>query len=153
MLEKRHREDMNRAQSEINNKISRTFKSKEALNLEYQIQKLARKQRYKEAALLKKKLSRLVDQEEEEFQRQALLQYNLLIENYKKKLEVDRFVLEQKLNRQKEELLAKRDNDFNTIHYKFNVFREKQEQIHKQQLLQKNKDLKNFNPCSNFVAK
>lgn len=43
MLEKKHIDDMSKAHNEINSKISRSFKSKETLNLEYQIQKLAQK--------------------------------------------------------------------------------------------------------------
>ncbi len=125
--------------------------SKDVLNTEYQIRKLVKKQRYKEAAILQKKLHKLRMKCEMKGAEETNDKIRKLLENLIKKQENDRMAIELKLNLQRDELLSTREKEFDAIHSKFNVFREKLESNHNNEFLAKQKDLKSFNPSSNHL--
>lgn len=88
-LEKRHLEELYNYDREIRSKLNTLQKSKDILNLEYQIEKLVKKQRYKEAALMKKKLNKIMDTCIEKNRRRAETKLKNLMENLMKKQDAD----------------------------------------------------------------
>lgn len=118
--------------------------------MEFKMKNLVKGQRYKEAANLKKKINKLLEESNEEYMRKINFQYRILQENFMKKINNDKLVLEQRLKSEREDLLTRREEDMEMLLQKFKIYREKQEQQHKQELIQKSKELKNFNPCSNY---
>lgn len=70
--------------------MDRYQKNKEILNIEYKIQKLVKDQRYKEAAILKKKMNKIIENSFLNQKREAGRKYRILFENHLKKLENDK---------------------------------------------------------------
>ena len=59
---------------------------------------------------------------------------------------------EKKINTEREELLKIREKDFDKLHSKFKVFREKLENNHTSDFIWEEKRLRTFNPSSNHLA-
>lgn len=95
-------------------------------------------------------MNRIIEKNLQKQRREADRKYRILFENHLKKLENDKQILEHKLLSEKEDLIARKDEDFKKLHDKYKVFRDKQDQNHKQELIIKQRELKNFNPCSNY---
>lgn len=145
-------EERNKYENDLRQHINSVGKATpKILNIEYQIQKCVKKQRYNEAAIMQKKLEKLYMA----FHSKNNAKYNEkirnLMDNLLKKQEKERINIEQKLNSQRNELFAIRESEFEKIHSKFNVFRDKLEANHNNEFLQQQKALKNFNPCSNYL--
>ena len=124
----------------------------EVLNLEFQIEKMVRIQKYNEAAHLQKKLEKLRNSCMEKIGRSTEDKMRLLMENFVKKHETELMAVEARLNSERDELLAMREKDFENLNAKFKVYREKLESNHNTEVNRKEKDLRSFNPSSNFLV-
>ena len=71
----------------------------------------------------------------------------------KKKHENELFALEKKINIGKEEMIKAREKDFESIHLKFKVLKERREKQQRQERIIEEKRLKQFKPCSKFLFK
>jgi hypothetical protein len=123
------------------------------LNLRFQIQKLVKNQRYVEAAHLKKKLNELEGKNHETNTRREIDKREHKFLHLKKKHENELMALEKKINIGKEEMIKAREKDFESIHLKFKVLKEKREKRHRQELIAEEKRLKRFKPCSKYLFK
>ena len=70
-----------------------------------------------------------------------------------KKHENELFALEKKINIGKEEMIKAREKDFESIHLKFKVLKEKKEKQHRQEMIIEEKRLKRFKPSSKYLFK
>ena len=126
--------------------------SSEILNMEYQVQMLVRDQRYNEAGNLLKRLeiqkntclNKISDKTDEKIRN--------LLETMIKRHENELLVIEKRLNSDREELLKMREKDFETVHSKFKIFREKLETNHNADYIKEERRLKTFNASSNSLA-
>lgn len=75
-----------------------------------------------------------------------------LLETMVKRHENELLVIEKRLNSDREELLKMREKDFEMIHSKFRIFREKLETNHNADYIKEEKRLKSFNPSANYLA-
>jgi alpha-mannosidase len=123
------------------------------LNLRFQIEKLVKNQRYIEAAQMKKKLSVLEDKNQVTNTRREIEKHENKFIYLKKKHENELFALEKKINIGKEEMIKAREKDFESIHLKFKVLKEKKEKFHRHERIMEEKRLKQFKPCSKYLFK
>ena len=102
-------------EKKIKNKLQKEFKNKEILNMEFKMKNLVKGQRYKEAANLKKKILKMQEDSNEQYMRKINLQYRILQENFMKKINNDKLVLEQRLKSEREDLLTRREEDMEML--------------------------------------
>jgi len=124
----------------------------EVLNLEYQIERLVKDQRYTEAAQLQKKLEKLRREAEVRIHGKTEDKIKLLLENLIKKHETELLAVEARLNAERDTLLGAREKEFEALHTKFRVFREKLEKNHAAEFNREERALKGFKPSSNYLA-
>jgi len=124
----------------------------EVLNLEYQIARLVADQRYSEAAQLQKKLEKTRRDAELKIHGRTEDKIKLLLENLIKKHETELLAVEARLNAERDTLLAAREKEFEALHTKFRVFREKLEKNHAGEFNREERALKTFKPSSNHLA-
>ena len=74
------------------------------------------------------------------------------MESFNKKHENELVAIEKRLNSDREELLRMREKDFEKVHSKFRVFREKLDNNHNADFIREEKKLKTFNPSANYLA-
>ena len=104
-----------------------------------------------EAAQLQKKLGILENKNQETNTRREIDKREHKFLQLKKKHENELMALEKKINIGKEEMIKAREKDFESIHLKFKVLKEKREKQHRQELIAEEKRLKQFKPCSKFL--
>ena len=124
----------------------------EILNMEYQVQMLVRNQRYTEAGNL---LKRLEDQKNiclNKINDKTDEKIRIMLENVVKRHENELLVIEKRLNADREELLKMREKDFELVHSKFKIFRDKLENNHNSDFNKEEKRLKSFNPSANYLV-
>ena len=124
----------------------------EVLNLEYQIEKMVKDQRYTEAAQMQKKLDKLKRESEMKIHQKTENKIRSLLENLIKKHETELLAVESRLNTERDNLLLAREKDFESVHSKFKVFREKLENNHNTEFNREEKTLKGFKASSNYLA-
>lgn len=124
----------------------------EVLNLEYQIERLVRDQRYTEAAQLQKKLEKSKRDAELKIHGKTEDKIKLLLENLIKKHETELLAVEARLNAERDTLLGAREKEFEGLHTKFRVFREKLEKNHAAEFNREERALKTFKASSNYLA-
>lgn len=124
----------------------------EVLNLEYQIERLVKDQRYTEAAQLQKKLEKSRREAEVRIHGKTEDKIKLLLENLIKKHETELLAVEARLNAERDTLLGAREKEFEALHTKFRVFREKLEKNHAAEFNREERALKGFKPSSNHLA-
>lgn len=124
----------------------------EVLNLEYQIEKMVKDQRYTEAAQLQKKLDKLKRESEMKIHKKTEDKIRTLLENLIKKHETELVAIESRLNTDRDNLLLSREKEFENLHSKFKVFREKLENNHNTEFNREEKALKGFKASSNYLA-
>jgi len=124
----------------------------EVLNLEFQIEKMVKDQRYTEAAQMQKKLEKLRRDSENKIQKKTEDKIKILLENLIKKHETELLAVESRLNAERDNLLITREKDFENLHAKFKVFREKLENNHNTEFNKEEKALKGFKASSNYLA-
>lgn len=71
----------------------------------------------------------------------------------RKKHENELMALEKKINIGKEEMIKAREKDFEGIHLKFKVLKEKKEKEQKQEVINEERRLKMFKPTSKYMLK
>jgi hypothetical protein len=125
--------------------------SPSVLNLEFQIEKMVRKQRYHEAALLQKRLEKERGVCMEKIGKDTEEKMRNLLENFIKRHETELHAVEVRLNSERDELLTMREKDFENLNNKFKVYREKLESNHNTEINREEKNLRSFNPSSNFL--
>lgn len=108
---------------------------------------------YVEAAQLKKKLNILEEKNQITNTRREIDKRENMFLQLKKKHENELMALEKKINIGKEEMIKAREKDFESIHLKFKVLKEKKEKQHRHELIAEEKRLKRFKPCSKFLFK
>lgn len=123
------------------------------LNLRFQIEKLVKNQRYMEAAQLQKKLGQLEEKNQVANTRREIDKHENKFIFLKKKHENELFALEKKINIGKEEMIKAREKDFESIHLKFKVLKERKEKQQRQERIVEEKRLKQFKPCSKYLFK
>lgn len=124
----------------------------EVLNLEYQIEKMVKDQRYTEAAQLQKKLDKAKKEAEMKIQQKTEDKIKSLLENLIKKHETELQAVESRLNTERDVILTSREKEFESLHSKFRVFREKLEKNHTNEFNKEDKALKGFKASSNYLA-
>ncbi len=149
----RQAEEVGRFEADVKQSIPQQGRfSPEILNLEYQIEKLVKDQRYNEAGILQKRLDQLKNDCLNKINTKTEEKIRNLIENMNKRHENELTALEKRLNSDRDELLKMREKDFEKAHSKFRVFREKLENNHTADFIKEEKKLKTFNPSSNYLA-
>jgi len=127
--------------------------SPEVLNLEYQIARLVKDQRYKEAHGLQRKADE---------QRAKCLKKNESLINQRKNNKVDHFLQKQeyemqalcyKIDTGREELIKAREKDYQKLVSKYRVLRENLDDTQIMDYHKTEKTLKNFKPSSNLFNK
>lgn len=124
----------------------------DVLNLEFQIEKMVKDQRYTEAAQLQKKLDKQRREAEMKIHQKTEEKIKSLLENLIKKHETELQAVEARLNAERDVLLTSREKEFENIHSKFKVFREKLEKNHTNEFNREEKTLKGFKASSNYLA-
>lgn len=150
----RQREDLGKKEVQLKEQMPKIDRmTPEVLNVMYQIEKLAKDQRYHEAHNLKKKLERLQNDALQRNEGVADKRIRTLLENFIKTQETEFKNLQLKLESGREEMLKTREIDYRRIVSKYRVYRENLEdnQALTKQRLQK--ELKSFKPSSNFLSK
>jgi len=149
----RQAEEMIRFEAEIKQNMPQQGRfSPEILNLEYQVEKLVKDQRYNEAGNLQKRLDQLKNDCINKINSKTEDKIRNLLENMNKRHENELIALEKRLNSDRDELLKMREKDFEKVHSKFRVFREKLDNNHNADFIKEEKKLKTFNPSSNYLA-
>jgi len=152
-IRNRQTEDLNHLQNDLRQNIPQQGRmSSEVLNLEFQIEKLVKDQRYTEAGHLKKRLDVLRNGCIDKINMKTEDKIRNILENSIKRHETELVVIEKRLNSDRDSLLKQREKEFERIHSKFKVFREKLENNHTSDFIREEKKLKNFNPSSNNLA-
>ncbi len=126
--------------------------SPEVLNLEFQIECLVKDQRYNEAGNLQKRLDMLKNECLHKINIKTDEKVRNLVENLNKRHVNELTAIEMRLNSDREKLLKMREKDFERVHSKFKVYREKLENNHNIDFISEEKKLKSFNPSSNQLA-
>jgi hypothetical protein len=146
-------EEFNRFEEEVKQNMPQQGRfSPEILNLEYQIEKLVKDQRYNEAGNLQKRLDMLKNNCINKINSKTEDKIRNLLENVNKKHENELIALEKRQNSERDELLKMREKEFEKVHSKFRVFREKLDNNHNSDFIREEKKLKTFNPSSNYLA-
>jgi hypothetical protein len=149
----RQAEEMIRFENDLKQNIPQQGRmSSEVLNLEFQIEKMVKDQRYTEAGHLQRRLETLKNDCLQKINQKTEDKVRNLLENYNKRHENELTVIEKRLNSERDELLKMREKDFERVHSKFKVFREKLESNHTADFIREQKKLKTFNPSSNQFA-
>lgn len=123
----------------------------QVIKLRFQINKLVKAQEYIEAAYLKKKLVKLEEKNELRNTRQEISKRESTFLKIKKRHENELLALEKKINLGKEEMIKARESDFESIHLKFKVLKEKREKKQKSEMIIEKKRLRSFKPSSNHL--
>lgn len=76
-----------------------------------------------------------------------------IIETLAKKNYTELTALEKRLLADREDLLKVREKELEKVNSKFKVFRIKLENNHNTDFIKEEKRLRNFNPCSNYLAR
>lgn len=124
----------------------------EVLNLQYQIERLVRDQRYTEAAQLQRQLEKARREAELRIHGKTEDKIKLLLENLIRRHETELLAAEARLNAERDALLGAREKDFEALHTKFRVFREKLEKNHAAELIREERALRAFRASSNLLA-
>ena len=106
-----------------------------------------------EAAHLKKKLAVLEEKNHITNTRREIDKRENKFLQLKKKHENELLALEKKINIGKEEMIRAREKDFESIHLKFKVLKEKKEKQHRHEMIIEEKRLKRFKPSSKYMFK
>jgi hypothetical protein len=123
----------------------------QVINLRFQIEKLVKSQQYIQAAHLKKKLIKLEEKNHNQNTRREINKRENKFLYLKKKHENELHALEKKINIGKEEMIKAREKDFESIHLKFKVLKEKKEKQHRHEMIVEEKRLKGFKPSSKYL--
>lgn len=152
-MQEKQNEDLQKYEEELKHNMPMVGRMPpEVLNLEFQIERLARDQRYNEAANLQKRFDKLKQEADNKMYHKTEDKIKLLLENLIKKHETELISLESRLNTERDNLLLAREKDFENIHSKFKIFREKLENNHNTEFNKEEKILKGFKASSNNLA-
>jgi nitrate/nitrite-specific signal transduction histidine kinase len=147
-IQKNHQEQYADLEERLGKKVNLNRKTKEILNLEYQLSVLINEKRYREAASIKKKILLKIEEAKAKNENQIKVSLKNQLQNLLKKQEQEKLASETKFISIRNELFSQREKDFETIHSKFNVFREKLEGNHSQEMMFKKKELRIFKAIS-----
>ena len=152
-IQERHGEEIEKYENDLKQNMPIVGRmSTEVLNYEYQIEQLAKDQRYNEAAVLQKKLDKARMSSHVKINYKTEEKIRNLLEGYIKKQENEIMVLEQRLNKERDDVLKNREKELEATHSKYKVYREKLESNHNSEFIKEEKKLKKFNPSSNYLA-
>lgn len=110
-------------------------------------------QKYLEAAEMKKKLKILEEKNEDTNTKREIYKRENKFIQLTKKHETELFALEKKIKIGKKEMIKAREKDFESIHLKFKVLKEKNEKKQRKKRLSEEKRLKRFRPCSKYMIR
>merc|ERR1712166_144469 len=127
--------------------------SPEVLNLEYQIERLVKDQRYKEAHGLQKKCEDLKQKCMSKIDTATESRKQHKIEHFLQKQEYEMQALIYKIDTGREELIKAREKDYQKLVSKYRVLRENMDDTQIMQYHQSEKKMKSFNPSSNLKSK
>lgn len=151
--QERQREELTKFEEMLTQSIPQQGRfSPEILNIEYQVQMLVRDQRYNEAGNLLKRLESLKSQCLNKISDKTDEKIRNMLESMVKRHENELLVIEKRLNSDREELLKMREKDFEMVHSKFRIFRDKLEKNHNSDYIKEDRRLKSFNPSANYLA-
>jgi len=127
--------------------------SPEVLNLEYQIERLVKDQRYKEAHGLQKKCEDLKQKCMSKIDTATESRKQHKIEHFLQKQEYEMQALIYKIDTGREELIKAREKDYQKLVSKYRVLRENLDDTQILEFQKTEKTLKNFKPSSNLFNK
>ena len=151
--QERQRDELLRFEGDLRQNLPQQGRfSPEVLNLQYQVEQLVKDQRYNEAGFLQRRLDVLKNECLVRMGQKTEDKIRNLVEHVGRRHENELVAIEKRLNSDREELLKMREKDFERIHSKFRVFREKLDNNHSIDFVREEKRLRSFNPSSNNLA-
>ena len=151
--QERQRDELLRFEGDLRQNLPQQGRfSPEVLNLQYQVEQLVKDQRYNEAGFLQRRLDVLKNECLARMGQKTEDKIRNLVEHKGRRHENELVAIEKRLNSDREELLKMREKDFERIHSKFRVFREKLDNNHSIDFVREEKRLRSFNPSSNNLA-
>merc|ERR1712150_259105 len=149
-----HEENLELYQTKLEEQMPKVGKmSPEVLNLEYQIERLVKNQRYTEAHALQKKVEALRQKCSAKIDNQTFERRNHKIDHFLQKQDYEMQALCKKIDTGREELVKAKEKDYQKLVSKYRVLREN---LDDSQILEYQKHLrtlKMFKPSSNLFNK
>ena len=127
--------------------------SPEVLNLEYQIDRLVKDQRYKEAHALQKKVEVLREKCSVKIDQQTSQRRNHKVDHFMQKQDYEMQALCKKIDTGREELVKAKEKDYQKLVSKYRVLRENLDDSQVLEYQKHLKTLKMFKPSSNLFNK
>lgn len=153
-LQEKHKEKYQVYEKKLEEEMPKVGKmSPEVLNMEFQIEKLVKDQRYKEAHALQKKVEVLRQKCWSKIDNQTTARRNHKIEFFLQKQEYEMQALCKKIDTGREELIKAREKDYQKLVSKYRVLRENLDDTQILEFQRAEKTLKMFKPSSNFFNK
>lgn len=153
-LRQKHEQKLEGYQELLDEKVRQVGKpSPEVLNLEYQIKRLVKDQRYKEAHALQKKCEELKNKCMQKIESATNNRKQHKIEHFIQQQENEMQALCYKIDTGREELIKSREKDYQKLVAKYRVLRENLDDSQILEFQKTEKTLKNFKPSSNLFNK
>ena len=153
-LRSKHEENLESYQAKLEEQMPKVGKmSPEILNLEYQIQRLVKDQRYKEAHALQKKAEALRQKCSVKIDNETAQRRNHKIDHFLQKQDYEMQALCKKIDTGREELVKAKEKDYQKLVSKYRVQRENLDDSQILEYQKHLKTLKMFKPSSNLFNK